>query len=308
MTFDFDAIPAQQGRVAIVTGANTGLGYETALRFAQKGMTVIMACRSAERAKEAMAKIAEAVPGAELEFIRLDLASLSSVREFADAFRETHGQLDLLINNAGIMWTPFEQSEDGFEGQMAANYFGHFLLTARLIDLMPDSPESRVVSLSSIAHRQGLKRIRFEDINWQEGYNKYLAYSQTKLACLMFALELQRRLDASGSRILSVAAHPGVSETELGRSIDPWMSFLIRHTVGRLISHDPEQAALPTVMAALDPDVAAGEYFGPQGLGEMKGLPGRAEIKPWAEDADAAAELWALSEELTGTRFPLSPG
>ena len=187
---------------------------------------------------------------------------------------------------------------------MAANYFGHFLLTMLLIDLMPDSPESRVVSLSSIAHRQGLKRIRFEDIHWENGYNKFLAYSQTKLACLMFALELQRRLDAEGSQVLSVAAHPGVSETELGRSIDPWMSFMIRHTVGPFITHDPQQAALPTVMAALDPGVSGGEYFGPQGLGETKGRPGRAQIKPWAEDAEAAEQLWALSEELTGAGFP----
>ena len=305
MTFDLNSLPAQDGRLAVVTGANTGLGYETAHCFARKGMKVIMACRSAERTKDAMVRITEEVPGADLEFIRLDLASLASVREFASSFRKSHGTLDLLINNAGIMWTPYEQSEDGFEGQMAANYFGHFLLTSLLLDLMPDSPASRVVALSSIAHQQGLKRIRFEDISWGEGYNKFLAYAQSKLACLMFALELQRRLEASGSQVLSVAAHPGVSETELGRSMDPWLTFMIRYTVGPFISHEPDQAVLPTVMAALNPDVAGGEYFGPQGFREMKGRPGRAEIKPWAEDAGAAAELWAVSEKLTGAGFPL---
>ena len=305
MSFDFDAIPTQSGRLAVVTGANTGLGYETARYFAEKDMKVVMACRNRERAEAAMERILEAVPGAELEFMELDLSSLASVRRFAETFRGKYDQLDLLINNAGIMWTPFERSEDGFEGQMAANYFGHFLLTALLLDLMPDTPEARVVTLSSIAHQQFLKRIRFEDINWESGYNKYHAYAQTKLACLMFALELQRRLDAAGRQLLSVAAHPGVSETELGRSMDRWLVLAIRYTVGPFISHDPVQAALPTVMAALDPGVSGSEYFGPQGFREMSGLPGRAEIKPWAADADAAAQLWAVSEELTGAAYPL---
>lgn len=305
MAFDFKALPAQKGRLGVVTGANTGLGYETALYFAQKGMKVVMACRNAEKAKDAMTRITEEVPGAELEFIQLDLSSLDSVRRFAASFRERYDRLDLLINNAGIMWTPYEKSEDGFEGQMAANYFGHFLLTALLLDLMPDSPDSRVVTLSSIAHQQFLKRIRFEDINWEAGYNKYHAYAQTKLACLMFTLELQRRLEAAGRKVLSVAAHPGVSETELGRYMDRWLVLMIRYTVGPFISHEPSRGALPTVVAALGPGVSGGEYFGPQGFREMSGGPGPAEIKPWAADAEAAAQLWAVSEELTGAAYPL---
>jgi NAD(P)-dependent dehydrogenase (short-subunit alcohol dehydrogenase family) len=305
MTFDFEALPAQRGRLAVITGANTGLGFETARYFALKGMQVVMACRNEDKAKAAMARITEEVPGAELEFIQLDLSSLDSVRRFAESFREKFDRLDLLINNAGIMWTPYEKTEDGFEAQMAANYFGHFLLTALLLDLMPDRPESRVVTLSSIAHQQFLKRIRFEDINWEEGYNKYHAYAQTKLACLMFALELQRRLAAAGRKVLSVAAHPGVSETELGRYMDKWLVLAIRYTVGPFISHEPSRGALPTVVAALGPGVSGGDYFGPRGFREMSGGPGLAEIKPWAADAEAAAQLWAVSGELTGAVYSL---
>ena len=307
MTFDISAVPSQRGRLAIVTGANTGLGYETTRDLAQKGMRVVMACRSRDRALDAKTRIEADVPGADLEFRRLDLSALSSVREFASGFRNGHETLDLLINNAGVMWTPYSKSVDGFEGQMAANYFGHFLLTSLLLDVMPDRPESRVVALSSIAHRQPPKRIRFEDLNWERGYNKYEAYAQTKLACLLFAKELQRRLERSGKRILSVAAHPGVSKTELARTVKPWVVALVRYTIGPFISHPPREAALPTVMAALAPDVAGGEYFGPQGLREMKGPPGRAEVAPWAQDQEAASRLWEVSVELTGARFPLVP-
>ena len=307
MTFDISAIPSQRGRVAIVTGANTGLGYETTRDLAQKGMKVVMACRSEDRALPAKARIEADVPGADLEFMGLDLSALSSVRAFASAFRNGHERLDLLINNAGVMWIPYEKSVDGFEGHMAANYFGHFLLTSLLLDEMPDGPASRVVTLSSIAHRQPPKRIRFEDLNWERGYNKYQAYAQTKLACLLFAKELQRRLERSGRRMLSVAAHPGVSETELIRTVKPWQRALVRYTIGPFILHPPREAALPTVMAALAPDVAGGEYFGPQGLREMKGPPGRAEVAPWAQDEDAARKLGEVSEELTGARFDLAP-
>jgi NAD(P)-dependent dehydrogenase (short-subunit alcohol dehydrogenase family) len=307
MTFDLGAIPSQRGRLAIVTGANTGLGYETTRDLAQTGMKVVMACRSEDRALRARARIEADVPGADLEFMHLDLGALSSVREFASAFRNGHERLDLLINNAGVMWIPYTKTADGFEGHMAANYFGHFLLTSLLLDVMPDGPSSRVVTLSSIAHRQPPKRIRFEDLNWERGYNKYQAYAQTKLACLLFAKELQRRLERSGRRMLSVAAHPGVSETELARTMKPWLRALVRYTVGPFVFHPPREAARSIVMAALAPDVAGGEYFGPQGRREMKGPPGRAEVAPWAQDEDAARRLWEVSEELTGARFALAP-
>ena len=303
MSFDFSAVSDQTGRLAIVTGANTGLGFETTRYFALKGMQVVMACRSEERARAAMAEIKAEIPSARLSILPLDLSDLASVRAFATRFRQQHQSLDLLINNAGIMWTPYARSVDGFEGQMAANYFGHFLLTSLLLDLMPDRPESRVVTLSSIAHKQPLRRIRFEDLHWEQGYNKYQAYAQTKLACLMFALELQRRLQDSGSRVLSLAAHPGVSQTELVRTLKPWQVLLMRYSIGPLLFHPPRLAALPTVMAALQPEVEGGDYFGPQGWREMKGAPGKAYVSRCARDEGAAMKLWEVSEDLTGASY-----
>ena len=192
----------------------------------------------------------------------------------------------------------------GLEGQMAANYYGHFLLTALVLDLMPDTSDSRVVSLSSLAHTQGLKRIRFEDINWDQGYDRRLAYSQTKLACLLFALELDRRLRRAGREVLSVAAHPGVSDTELARSLPAPLVNVARWTIGRILTQSAERGALPTLQAALGSDVDGGDYFGPQDQWEMKGDPGPAKIAPWAKEEAAAAKLWDLSEFATGADFP----
>jgi NAD(P)-dependent dehydrogenase (short-subunit alcohol dehydrogenase family) len=304
MTFEIDNIPSQAGRLAVITGANTGLGYENTRYFAEAGMKVVMACRSESRARNAMASIEQEVEGADLEFMQVDLSDLSSVREFAKTFRKKHDTLDLLVNNAGIMWAPYEKSVDGFEGQMAANYFGHFLLTSLLLDLIPDEPDARVVNLSSIAHTQ-IKRIRFQDIHWEKRYNKFGAYAQTKLACLMFSIELQRRLELSGRKTLSVAAHPGVSDTELVRYLKPWQVSMIRYTVGPFLTHPPPEGAIPQVMAALDPDVDGGEYLGPQGFREMSGPPGRAKIMPWARNADANRRLWEVSEQCTGAEWSL---
>jgi NAD(P)-dependent dehydrogenase (short-subunit alcohol dehydrogenase family) len=305
MSFDIDRVPSQEGRIAVITGANAGLGFETARYFAGTGMKVVMACRSEARARDAMAKISSEREGADLEFMQLDLSDLASVRHFADAFRQQRDSLDLLINNAGIMGTPYAKSVDGFESQMAANYFGHYLLTSLLLDLLPDNPRSRVVSLSSLAHTQRPRRIRFEDIHWDRGYRKFPAYVQTKLACLMFALELQRRLEQAGRKTLSVAAHPGVSETELVRTLKPWQVSLMRYTLGPFLSHPAREAALPQVMAALDPGVSGGDYFGPQGFRELTGPPGRAKIMPWARDPEANSRLWELSKKLTGAEWSI---
>ena len=307
MSFRLEDLPRREGAVAIVTGANTGLGYETTRYFAQKGIHVVMACRSAERAEAARERLASEIDGARLEVMPLDLSRLASVRAFAEAFRAKHDALDLLVNNAGIMWTPYARTEDGLEGQMAANYWGHFLLTALLIDRMPDRPESRIVVLSSNAHRMGPKRIRFEDIHWERDYHRVNAYSQTNLARVLFMRELSERLGAAGRQLRVVAAHPGMSETELVRQMKPWQVALIRYTIGPFLSHPPDEGALPQVMAALDPDAQSGEYFGPQGFQEMAGPPGRARIHPCGRDAEAAARLWTLSEELTGARFDLAP-
>lgn len=305
MAFDLENIPSQQGKVAIVTGANTGLGYETVSYLAQKHFKVIMACRNLEKAEQAKVEIEATVPVADLEILQIDLSDLSSVRRFAQNFRQHYNSLDLLINNAGIMWPPYALTVDGFESQMGANYFGHFLLTALLLDLMPDTSESRVVSLSSNAHRLGAGKINFDDLQSEQNYSKTGAYAQSKLACLMFGNELQRRLAQAGKKIRSVTAHPGVSNTELARHMPQYQVQLIQYTIGPLLCHAPDQAALPILMAALDPEAQGGEYFGPQGFMEMKGQPGRATQSDYAQNQAAAAQLWGVSEELTGCTFDI---
>lgn len=301
--FSLDNIPSQRGKVAIVTGANTGLGYATALNFAKKDMTVIMACRNQAKAIKAKASLETEVPTAQVEILPIDLTDLASVRAFATAFRQQYPQLDLLINNAGIMFPPYAKTVDGFESQMGANYFGHFLLTCLLIDLMPDTPESRVVSLSSGAHRAAAKGINFDDLQSEQQYSKLGAYAQSKLACLMFANELHRRLATAGKSILSVGAHPGMSPTELARHMPRYQLEILRFTIAPFFMHSVAQAALPTVMAALDPSVQGGDYFGPQGWAELKGKPGLAIKSSYSQNLDAAQKLWDISEQLTGCQF-----
>jgi len=298
--FNLDLIPSQKGRVAIVTGANTGLGFETVLALAKTGMKVIMACRSKDKAEKAKQKILGKVPGADLETMLIDLSSLSSVSEFAINFLTVYNRLDLLINNAGIMIPPYSETVDGFESQMGANYFGHFLLTGLLFDTITKTSDSRIVSVSSIAHKNG--NINFDDLNWEKRYSAREAYSQSKLACLMYAFELQRRLDKKGLETLSVAAHPGVSITELIEQIPKWVIYLFR-PVGYLFTHSPEKGALPTLYAALGTDVQGGDYFGPQGRREMTGEPGKAESTLLSQNIEIAKRLWDVSEELTGIKY-----
>jgi len=302
MAYSIDRFPDQNGRIAIVTGANTGLGYHNARDLAAKGATVVMACRSADRAEAARVQILNEVPDGDVTVQLLDLSSLASVRAFAAGFRDDHQSLDLLINNAGIMATPYEQTEDGFEGQMAANYWGHFLLSSLLFDLMPDEPASRIVSLSSLAHISGA--IRWDDIHWEKDYDPRRAYSQTKLACLMFAIELDRQLRAAGRKVLSVAAHPGVSLTELTRSMPGWQVTALRYTVGPFFTHAVDRASLPTIAAALDPKTEGGWYYGPKGFNELRGDPGHAMVARSARHGAYQERLWDLSCELTGADWP----
>lgn len=298
MSFDLNDIAPQAGRTAIVTGANAGLGYETALGLAKTGMRVVLACRDAEKAGVARERILAEVPGADLGLIPLDLASLADVRRFADEFRAAHERLDILVNNAGLMVPPYSLTEDGFESQFGVNYLGHFLLTDLLIDLLPDTPESRVVTVSSLAHRFG--KIHFDDLQWEKAYSKWPAYGQSKLACLMFALELQRRLEAAGSRVLSVAAHPGSSRTELQRHTGLLNSLM--NSV-HIMSQSAAAGALPTLRAALGASVQGGDYFGPSGFQELTGHAAVARKSRAATDPEAAARLWEVSERLTGARF-----
>ena len=299
-SFDINQIPSQKGRIAVVTGANVGLGYETALALAQKDLTVIMACRDLEKGARARDQILQQAPGAELDLMQLDLSALKSVREFSDSFLKKYDRLDLLINNAGVMMPPFSLTEDGFELQLATNYLGHFLLTGLLLDTVLKTSESRVVTLSSIAHKNG--KIRFDDLQSRQKYSSIGAYGQSKLACLMFAYELQRRLEKNGGSTISVAAHPGVSNTNLSRHYPKWTKILEPLFVP-FFTHSPKNAAEPTLYAALGEDVRGGDYFGPDGWNEMKGRATKVDSTALSKDPEVARRLWAVSEELTGLRY-----
>lgn len=294
--WNLESVPAQNGRIAIVTGANIGLGFETAKVLAAKGCEVIMAARNPQKAEKAIAQIKIEHPGAKLKFIQLDLSRLASVREFAREFLEKYTQLDLLINNAGIMMTPFSLTEDGFESQFGTNYLGHFQLTGLLLPAMKNVKNSRVVSLSSMAHKPG--KIQFDDLNFSKNYNKMKAYSQSKLACLMFGYELQRKLEKANLPTLSVAAHPGVSSTQLGRNMSPVMSYLFPK-----FGQSAEAGALPILMAALDNSAKGGEYYGPDGFMEMRGKPTVVDSTRLSKNIEVAEKLWEVSEKLVGFKY-----
>lgn len=287
-----EQVPAQHGRVAVVTGANSGIGYETALALAQKGARVILACRNSEKAEAAKASIAAAHPTAELVTMALDLSSLQAVRQFAAQLQSRHKKLDLLINNAGIMMPPFALTQDGFENQFATNYLGHFALTGLLLPLLTSTPGSRVVTLSSLAFKWA--QIRFDDLQARQGYSRRTAYGQSKRACLVFAYELQRRLAASKCPTLSVAAHPGLAKTNL----DQYFPALIR-PLGSLFLQPASQGALPTLYAALAEGLTGGEFIGPAGFRQMRGYPIQVDSDVEAKDEQVAQRLWQVSEELT---------
>jgi len=296
MTWNINDAPVQNGRIAIVTGANSGLGFDTALALAGKGCSVVLACRNLDKAKAAQEKILARHPKARIECLALDLGSLKSVRAFAASFSKSHKKLDLLINNAGIMMPPYSLSEDGFESQMAANYLGHFALTGLLLPLLSKTPGSRVVNLSSLAHNWGA--IRFDDLNFKNGYNKRAAYGQSKLACLMFAYELDRRLRKAGFKTLSVAAHPGVAATNLAQHFPRFLSVFFP-----LVGQSAARGALPTLYAALGADINGGDYCGPRSMRQMRGEPVKVGSNRASKDQAAAKRLWKLSEELSGVSF-----
>ena len=299
MSWNLKQAPTQSGRIAVITGANIGLGFETALALAGKGCAVVLACRNTAKAEAAQAAILAQHPNARVESMALDLGSLKSVRSFAAAYKKRHATLDLLINNAGIMMPPFSLSEDGFESQLAANYLGHFALTGLLLPRIVKTPNARVVSLSSLAHKWS--GIRFHDLNARQRYDKRLAYGQSKLACLMFAYELQRRLARAGHTTLSVAAHPGVSATNLFQHLPKVVQLFAPLT--ELVFQSASGGAQPTLYAALGDDIRGGDYCGPQSMGEMRGAPGKVGSSRRSRDEAVAARLWAVSEELTGVRF-----
>jgi NAD(P)-dependent dehydrogenase (short-subunit alcohol dehydrogenase family) len=298
-------IPDLAGRTAIVTGANSGLGLATAGRLAAHGAHVVLACRDIDKGAGALARIEADTPAAAVELEQLDLASLASVQAFAARFSRTHGAdgPDLLINNAGVMAPPRRETEDGFELQLGTNHLGHFALTARLLAGMQGRADARVVTLSSSAHKFG--RIHFDDLQSERRYMRWTAYGQSKLANLMFALELDRRLRAAGSTVKSLAAHPGYAATNLQTAAPPLLDRLVMRATNLLVAQSAEMGALPTIYAATSPDAQSGCYYGPDGPGEFRGRPHLSAPSRAALDADVAARLWQVSEQLTGVSFGL---
>jgi NAD(P)-dependent dehydrogenase (short-subunit alcohol dehydrogenase family) len=298
-------IPDQSGRTAVVTGANSGLGYHTALALAQHGAHVVLACRDAGRGAEALRRIAAEAPDASVELGVLDLADLASVRLFAETHTTDRGGPDLLVNNAGVMALPLRRTADGFEMQFGTNHLGHFALTGLLLPGLLARPGARVVTVSSGLHRIG--RIDFGNLNAERNYHKWRAYGQSKLANLLFTLELQRRLDAAGASIVAAAAHPGLATTNLHttgvqmagrRRVEPLVRFGYR-----LFAQSDAMGALPSLFAATDPTVRGGDYIGPGGRFEQRGHPKRVPRSHRAQDTDTAARLWTVSEDLTGVRY-----
>jgi NAD(P)-dependent dehydrogenase (short-subunit alcohol dehydrogenase family) len=297
-----DDVPTQHGRLAVVTGANTGLGFETATVLAARGASVVLAVRDVEKGKHAAARIAEGAPGANVTVQRLDLTSLDSVRAAADEVRTQHPKIDLLINNAGVMYTPKQTTRDGFELQFGTNHLGHFALTGLLLEQMLPVAGSRVVTVSSVGHRIRAQ-IHVDDLQWERSYSRVGAYGQSKLANLMFTYELQRRLADKGTTI-ALAAHPGGSNTELMRNMPAALRGL-SSVFTPLIAQSAAMGALPILRAATDPGVLGGQYYGPDGFAETRGHPKLVESSKRSHDTDMQRRLWTISEELTGVTFPV---
>ncbi|MDT5255978.1 MAG: hypothetical protein QOD10_1058 [Mycobacterium sp.] len=295
-------IPDQTGRVAVITGANTGLGYETALALADHGAHVVLAVRNLEKGKDAAARIAAQSPGAEVAVQELDLTSLESIHAAAEQLRSDHDRIDLLINNAGVMWTPKSTTKDGFELQFGTNHLGHFAFTGLLLDRLLPVAGSRVVTVSSVGHRIRAD-IHFDDLQWERSYSRVGAYGQSKLANLLFTYDLQRRLAPHGTTI-AVAAHPGGSNTELVRNL-PRLLTPVAAMLMPLIAQGADMGALPTLRAATDPGVLGGQYYGPDGFGEQRGYPKVVASSEKSHDGDVQRRLWAVSEELTGVVYPV---
>jgi NAD(P)-dependent dehydrogenase (short-subunit alcohol dehydrogenase family) len=290
-------IPRQDGRVAVVTGANSGLGFHAALELGRAGAEVILACRDAGRGEEALAKMRAEVPDGSFALRPLDLADLASVRAFADAAPE---RIDLLLNNAGVMATPYRKTADGFELQFGTNHLGHFALTGLLLPRLEASAAPRVVTASSGVHRLG--RLRWDDLQSERSYRRWPAYGASKLANLLFAFELQRRAAAAGSSLLSLAAHPGWASTELHANGGTWQTMVLALPT-RLLAQGGADGALPTLYAATMPGVPGGAYLGPDGRFETAGSPTFVSASSAAQDEAQAKRLWEVSERLTGVIY-----
>lgn len=307
--WDENSVPDQQGKLALITGANSGIGFEAARVLAQRGAQVILACRNQDKAIQAMARIRESAPKAQLHFLPLDLSSQESVHALAKLFYEQYEELDYLINNAGVMWLPKSLTKDGFEAQIGTNHLGHYALTGLLLPALLNKNGARIVTISSIAHRGG--NIDFDDLFFEKRpYGKHKAYAQSKLANLVFAIELDRRLNQHGAQTLSVAAHPGVANTNLAvPGFEQSKSGILASAMKVLtpiVAQDTLKGALPTLYAATEANVKSGDYIGPTGFYEAFGYPGLARVARRARNPDIGRRLWQESEKLTGIEYRFS--
>jgi NAD(P)-dependent dehydrogenase (short-subunit alcohol dehydrogenase family) len=300
-------IPDLTGKTVVVTGANSGLGLETTRLLASRGAHVIMACRTRAKAEAALQDVRDQLPKASVEFIRLDLSELASIRAFGEAVMAAHDKLDVLINNAGVMAIPRRETADGFEMQLGTNHLGHFALTSVLMPLLMKTPAARVVTVSSLMHRVGA--MRFDDLHGRRSYDKWRAYNQSKLANLLFCYELDRRLRVVDADVCSVAAHPGYSATNL-QGVGPQLSG--SKLAGRFyaftnkVAAQPAQmGAMPSIFAAVGEPVSGGGFYGPEGLGQVRGYPVRVESSRASHDEVAAQRLWMMSIEATGETFAM---
>ncbi|MEW6736590.1 MAG: SDR family NAD(P)-dependent oxidoreductase [Acidobacteriota bacterium] len=289
-------IPNQKGRVAIITGSSSGIGYEAARVLANKQATVIIAVRNLEKGNSALEKIVAQNKSADIKVMGLDLANLVSVKNFAEIFRKNYSHLDLLINNAGVMVPPYSKTIDGFELQFGTNHLGHFALTGDLLETLINTKGARIINVSSSAHRWG--NINFEDLAWEKRrYAAWKAYSDSKIANLYFTSELNKRLKENNLDTLTTAAHPGWTATELQRNMG------VAEFLNGFLAMDITKGALPTLRAAIEADLKGGEFFGPNGLFEMWGYPIKVEPNRLSKDENIAKRLWKISEELTGVKF-----
>lgn len=289
-------IPNQNGRVVIVTGSSSGIGYETARVLAEKQATVIIAVRNLEKGNAAADKIKSGIKDADLRILELDLANLESVKNFAENFKKNYSQLDLLINNAGVMIPPYSKTADGFELQFGTNHLGHFALTGQLLELLINTKSARIVNVSSSAHKTG--SINFDDLNWEKrSYSGWKAYGDSKIANIYFTRELDKKLKENHLDLITTASHPGWTATELQRNSG------IVEFLNKFFAQDISMGALPTLRAAIEKDLTGAEYFGPNGFMELRGYPVEVETNKLSKDEAIAKKLWEVSEELTGVKF-----